>query len=94
MKLKTVQNSKDIDNMNMDQFIGRLTGHRCPDCGCCLWVNLVGNIWCSQCRYKSIENEIQDFQFVPIPDVQPWINTGVIWINEPITTDFKGLRDS
>ena len=38
----------------MNDVVGRLTGWRCPDCGCCLYEH-PNLIWCSSCEWEYPE---------------------------------------
>lgn len=45
--------------------VGRLTGFRCPECGMCVYVNLVGRVWCS--RHGVIKQDLKSLNFLEIP---------------------------
>jgi len=54
----------------MDKRLGVLTGFRWPECGCCLYANLVNDVWCSKCVYRIQADRRDDrkYYFVSVPD--------------------------
>lgn len=64
-----------------EDLIGKLTGYRCPECGCCLWTNNINHIWCSGCHFRIFEDDsehdIHSFHYVPVPDDHPYRMGGV-----------------
>lgn len=69
-------------------LIGKLTGYRCKECGCCLYFNNVGMTWCSWCNFsdKSLDVNKSEFVYVPVPDDHPHVVQFGHSILEPVST--------
>lgn len=55
------------------RLVGRITGHRCPACGCSLLVNQAGYCWCTSCDFVSLVFDESRFIRLPVPEQLVWV---------------------